>query len=269
VWGDFMRTYTTGVADLTVDMFDKKPMMEVIGYVRDLLGFIFYIDEAGGVVWRMPNLWSLGNYVSPERLPDGTGPFMYSGRPGKRGQGARTSEIVELKDDETILSYTTKLDSSNIRERIFVANAVGGLGTVIKGFNPYNVGLNRVAGWTDQNFATKRETVVMADMISARQMFSYKTSQVVIPGYPKIQIDDQIRIFERVTNETYYHYVMGIKSDMDMTEGTWTYSLETHWLGERPSDAWVVKVTELSNVTRQYLNAIGYAPNGAEDNDQG
>lgn len=267
VWGDFMATHTYGIADLTVDMFDKKPMMEIIGYVRDLTGFLFFIDEAGGVVWRQPNIWSLGNYLSPERLTDGTGPHIYSGRPGKRGRGARTSSIVEIKDDETLLSYETRLDSTNIRERIFVANVVGGLGTVIKGFNPYPVGLVRVAGWTDQNFATKRETVVMADMISARAMFTYRTSQLTIPGYPRIQIDDQIRIFERVTNETYYHYVQGIKSELDMESGEWTYSINTHWLGERPSDAWVVKVEELAGVTRQYLAAIGYTPSGPEDRD--
>lgn len=260
VWGDFMRTHVSGVADLTVDMFDKKPMMEVINYVRDLLGFLFFIDEVGGVVWRMPNFWSLGNYLSPEKMSDG--------RPGKRGRGARTSEIVTIKDDETLLDYSTTLDSSNIRERIFVANAVGGQGTVIRGFNPYDVGLARVAGWTDQNFATKRETVVMADMISARNMFTYRTAQATIPGYPKIQIDDQIRIYERITNETYYHYVMGIKCELDMEEGTWTYQLNTHWLGERPSDAWVVRTEQLDAVTRQYLNAVGYTASSAEDNDE-
>ena len=52
-------------ADLTVDLFDKQPLMDVINYVRDIVGFLFCIDEAGGTVWRMPNLWSLGNYLSP------------------------------------------------------------------------------------------------------------------------------------------------------------------------------------------------------------
>lgn len=257
VWGDFMKSGTGGVADLTVDQFDKKPLMDIVNYVRDLLGFLFFIDEMGAVVWRMPNLWKLGNYVTPENFEDG--------RPGQRYRGKRTTNIITIDEQETLLSYETVLDSSNLRERIFVANAVGGVGTVIKGFNPYPVGLTRVEGWSDQNFKTKQETRVMADMISARNMFTYRTGQAVIPGYPAIQIDDQIRIFERVTNETYYHYVMGIKSDLDMEEGVWTYSLQTHWLGEDPSDAWVVKVDELDNVTQQYLSAIGYVASDHED----
>lgn len=252
VWGDFMKTGTAGEADLTVDMFDKKPLMDIINYVRDLVGFLFFIDELGGVVWRMPNLFALGNYQSPQDYE-------------RRGRMGRTSEIVVIDEETTLLDYTTTLDSTNIRERIFVGNAVGGVGTVIKGFNPFPTHMFRTAGWTDQNFNTKRETRVMADMISAQQMFSYRRGQVTTPGYPKIQIDDQIRIFERVTNETYYHYVRGIKSELDMESGEWTYSLETHWLGEHPQDAWVVDVEELENATQQYLNAVGYEPSDAED----
>lgn len=255
VWGDFMRAGTAGVEDLTVDMFDKKPLMDIINYVRDLLGFVFFIAEDGAAVWRMPNLWSLGNYRNPYRLQ-------------KRGLAPRTTEIVTIDERETLWAYSTTLDSTNIRERIFVGNVVGGVGTVIKGFNPYPIGLRRTAGWTDQNFKTKRETRVMADMISARSMFKYKTSQATIPGYPKIQIDDQIRIFERVTNETYYHYVLGIKSSLNMEEGEWTYDLQTHWLGERPQDAWVVDVEELDSATRQYLSALGYSARVPDDRDE-
>lgn len=250
VWGNFMPSGTAGVADLTVDMFDKKPLMDVINYVRDLLGFLFFIDEQGGVVWRMPNIWTLGNYVTPTTMQE-------VAATGRRGR-ARTKDIVTLDEEETLLNYATVLNSDNIRERIFVGNAVGGVGTVIKGFNPFPVGMRRMAGWTDQNFKTKRETRVMADMISARQMFTWKRGKAQIPGYPAIQIDDQIRIFERVTNETYYHYVMGISSSIDLSTGEWTYDLETHWLGEEPSDAWVVDVEELPAATRQYLSAVGY-----------
>jgi hypothetical protein len=252
VWGDFMRSGTAGIADLTVDMFDKKPLMDIISYVRDLLGFVFWVDETGGIVWRLPNYYSLGNYHSPYDLDH-------------RGRTGRTSEVITIDEKETLLAYSTTLDSANIRERIFVGNAVGGMGVVIKGFNPYPVGLRRVAGWTDQRFNTKQEVRVMADMISARQMFTYRRATVTIPGNPAIQIDDQVRIFERVTNETYYHYVMGIKCELDMSTGEWTYDLDVHWLGEDPNDVWVVDVDVLDGATQQYLNAVGYTPTGDED----
>jgi hypothetical protein len=255
VWGDFMNSGTAGLpvgGKLTVDLFDKKPLMDVINYVRDVLGFVFWVDETGGIVWRLPNLGladgathapKLGNYLSPTHV-------------GVRTR-ARTSDIVEISDEGELISYTTTLSSANLRERIFVADAVGKIGTVIKGFNPYKVGFRRVAGWTDQNFASKRETRVMADMIAAQQMFSYRKSSIRIWGNPAIQIDDQVRVWERTTNETYYQYVESISSELNMEEGTWFYDLETHWLGESPSDAWVVKPEELATATKNYLDATG------------
>jgi len=240
VWGDFMNSGTHGVDDLTLDLFDKKPLMDMIAYVRDILGFVFFIDETGGVVWRMPNWEEKGNYMSPGQL-------------GIRSR-SRTTDVVTIDENETLISYSTKLSSENMRERIFVGNSTGKKGVVIKGFNPYPQGFRRTAGWTDQHFVSKNECRVMADMIAARGMFDYRRSTVTIKGYPAIQIDDQVRVFERVTNETYYHYVESISSELNMESGEWDYTLETHWLGENPSDAWVVKPTMMDGVTQAYLN---------------
>ena len=253
VWGELQATYTAGLADLTVDQFDKKPLMDMINYVRDLTGFRFFIDELGRVVWRQPNLWSLGNYLTGRDISSYNGPTN-----GGHIILGRTSQIVTLDERETLIDYATQLSSENVREQIFVANVTGKIGVLIEGFNPYPVGLRRITGWTDQKFGNKNETRVMADFIAAQQMFSWKKGQATIPGYPKIQVDDQIRIFERVTNETYYHHVVGVESSLDMDSGEYTYKLNTHWLGENPSDAWVVSVNELSGLTKQYLNTLNY-----------
>lgn len=245
VWGDFEQTGTAGVAQLTIDLFDKKPLMDIINYVRDVVGYNFFIDETGGMVWRMPNLWKLGNYISPGNLDT---------RPIAR---ARTSQIITIDEEETLLEYSTTLDSADVREVIFVGNNTGKIGMAIKGFTPYYTGFRRIAGWTDQHFETKREVRIMADMLSARQMFNWRTSKVTIPANPAIQVDDQIRILERVTNETSYHYVKGITSSLDMQAGTWQYQLETHWLGKEPSDAWAVRVDQLDGITQQYLKLVG------------
>lgn len=241
-WGTFGLTGTGGVADLTPDLFDKKPLMDIVAYVRDLTGFNFWIDEVGSVVWRMPNIWGLGNYVWNLQ---------------RDYPLSRTSSFVTLEDDGTLLNYGTTLDSKNVRERIFVANSTGKVGTVIRGYSPTKNGMRRVVGWTDQHFATKRETIVMADMIAARTMFTYRRARSKIPGNPRIQVDDQVRIYERKTTETYFHYVLSVASSHDVDEGTWDYDLETHWLGVDPADAWVVKVDELKTETKQYLGLVG------------
>jgi hypothetical protein len=97
----------------------------------------------------------------------------------------------------------------------------------------------------------------MADLIAIRQMFTARTATVVIPGNPAIQIDDQIRILERETAETYYHYVRTINSNYDASSGEWTYSLETNWLGEIPFTLWAFNPSILDPVTQNFLKAVG------------
>lgn len=270
VWGTFQPTGTAANADLTVDLFDKKPFMDVISYVRDVVGFIFMIDEFGGAIWRLPSLYpeivtvdgkavaKPGNYISPDPLNHGA-----------RVRRTRSvDQYVTIDEKETLLDYSTTLSSENLRERIFIADATGKIGTVVRGFNPTFDGFRRTAGWTDQNFETKREATVMADMIAAQQMFDYRRSSITTPGYPAIQIDDQIRIFERVTNETYFHYVLGIKSTLNMNSGEWTYDLTTHWLGDERSDAWVVDPFKLAGATQEYLNVLKGTQSMEEEDDQ-
>lgn len=244
VWGSFQMTNTAGVTDLTSDQFDKQPLLDVIQYVRDVTGFSFWADETGGIVWRMPNLYELGNYLSPNHKDN-------------RRRPDRTTDLVTIDEEETLISYSTELTSRNLRERVFVANSNGKFGIVVKGFNPYPTGLKRIAGWTDQHWVTKKECRVAADMIVAAQTYDYRRAKISIPGNPAIQIDDQIRVFERVTNESFYHYVRGISSVLDMDEGSWTYELESHWLGEKPGQIWAVNVDKLDAATQNYINLLG------------
>lgn len=247
IWGDLERAGVAGKVTLTVDLFDKKPLMDCIAYIRDILGFNFWIDETGGAIWRSPNVWTVGNYLTPVSGGPNTG---------------RTSTIIDIIDNETITDMSVKMSSRNVRERVFVGSSTGQYGGVASGiFNPitgpYETGMRRISGWTDQNFSTAAECQIMADLIVVRQMFSYRTNTITIPGNPAIQIDDQVRVYERTTAETYLHYVKGITSENDLTTGKWTYSLDSHWLGEQPFQKWVFDPKKLAKETQVYLRAIG------------
>lgn len=253
VWGDFMNTGTHNAlgGDLTVDMFDKQPLMDVISYIRDVTGFLFFVDELGGAIWRMPNCFKKGNYLSPVDL----------GAHTRR----RTTQYVTIDEEETLLSMSVKVSAASNREVIFVANLTGNYGVAIEGYAPSDARMRRTAGWTDAKFESRRETRVMADLIATQQMFNYREATITIPGNPAIQIDDQIKVYERVTNDTYFHYVKGISSQWDADTGVWTYTLQTHWLGE-DEDSWVMDTTLLASVTQQYLNALNVT---AFDNEVG
>jgi len=240
VWGDIQEVGTAGVADLGVQIWDKKPVLDGINYVKDLLGYIFHIDETGGAVFRSPNIWAVGNWLGSAGTSVG-----------------RTSQIIEIRDDQTMLGLSSKLSSRNIRERVFVANMAGNYGAVVKGLNPYPSGLRRVGGYTDEHFTTEAECRVMADLIVLRQLFTYRTDTVRIPGLPAIQVDDQVKLVERVTEEYYLHYVKSVSMDFDMKSGSYTYSLGTHWLGSSPFNNWTFDPAKMSAETKAYLEAMG------------
>jgi hypothetical protein len=247
IWGDCESTGAPGKSDLPVDFFDKKPLSDIITQVREVVNYIFFIDEFGGAVWRSPNIWQVGNYMSGVDGGPNTG---------------RTTSIVEISDNETLLSLSMKFSSRNVRERVVVGNSAGSVAGVAKGMfgatcGPFESGQRRVAVYSDSNFATANECEIMADLITGRQMFEWRTDTFTVPGYPAIQIDDQVRIFERTTSESYLHYVKGIESEIDLGDGKWVYNLATHWLGEQPFQNWVFDPAKLGPETQAYLKALG------------
>ncbi len=240
VWGDFMQTGTAGIADIGPDVFDKKPLMDGVTFVKETIAFNFFIDETGGAVWRMPNIFRKGNYV------------------GDRGQRAgHTTDTITIDERYVISHLDAEVSSHNVRERVFIANSNGRFGAVVKGHNPYPSGLRRVGGWTDQHFRSQDECERMADMIALRQLFTFRTDRITIPGNPAIQIDDQVKVFERITNEGYRHYILGVTMDWDLESGRYTYELSTHWLGEEPFGSWVFDPANLKDSTKLYLRTLG------------
>lgn len=241
VWGDFMKTGTTGITKLTVDMFDKKPVMDGIAAIREIVGFEFWIDETGGVVWRMPNQWKRGNYIMP----------VVGGNTRPRS----TANMVTIDEATTLIDLQVTLSSKNVREQIFVADVNGNFGVAVKGFNPAPANMRRTGGWTDQNFKNRAETRRVAELIAVRQAMSYRTATVTIAANPAIQIDDQVIIKERMTGEGYLHRVTAITSEFDFEDGKWVYHLTTQWLGDEAftANAWE---PQLSPLTQAYLNSL-------------
>lgn len=238
IWGDFENTGTKSLTVLDVDVWDKKPFMDGIAYIRDIVGFDFWIDETGGVIWRMPNVWKKGCYIMPTK--GGT-------------RSARTTNLVEIDERTVITDLSVKTSSKNIRERVYVGNAGGGVGAVVNGYYPDYTGMRRYAGWTDQKFGSNAECERMADLIAIRQSFLYRQANVTIAANPAIQPDDQVVIQERTTGEGYIHRVLNISSDIDLETGRWEYTLTTNWLGSKAFTnlAWDPKY--LRDVTKVFL----------------
>jgi hypothetical protein len=242
IWGDVQSSGTAGVADLTVDIWDKKSLLDCIQYVTNILGYIIYIDEQGSAQVRSPNLYTLGNWQTDV---NGLGK-------------ARVSTYRTIRDDQVILDLKSKLSSRNLREKVFVGNVPGKIGAVSNGRFPIPVNFRRVGGWTDQNFASAAEAQVMADLITLRQLFTYRQDSFRIPADPSIQCDDQVKLLERVTGENYFHYVSAISSNWEAATGVWTYDVTTSWLGTDPNGEWAFATSGLASETQAYLAALGH-----------
>lgn len=255
VWGDLENTGTKAEVDplgnvgvIGTDIFDKKPLMDGIAYVRDLVGYVFYIDETGGAVFRQPNVYVIGNWIG-----------LVSAKSG------RVPDVITIDERQTLIGLRAKISSRNLRDAVFVANSTGEFGAIAVGYDPsprgskvghWSPGFRRIGGWTDMHFLSKAEAQRMADFIVIRQAWTFRQNTLTIAANPAIQIDDQVRIYERISNEGYLHYVTGIRSSHDMEEGRWTYDLTTNWLGENPFDYWVFDPGTLSSLTKQLIDAI-------------
>ena len=241
VWGDFdpSGAYPVDPAELPADTWDQKTLMEGINTVKDVLGYIFFIDSTGGAVFRPPNIWRLGNY--------------------KNGNYKGGVDHVPVIDERTVLmDYGVSIDDANLRSQVIVVSktkpslmrairpgyAVGETPSFIDEHRFRDTALlggqERVMVVGNFPLQSQREVDMYAYLSSLWMHWSYRKGRVRIPGIPAFEPDDQVRIVERVTSESYFHYILSVSSNMDMDAGTWHMELDTHWLGSGPGKRWVV-----------------------------
>lgn len=226
VYGNLETTGAYSESDLPADMFDKRPVFDAIKQIRDIVGYIFFIDAEGGARWESPNWWALGNYL--------IGGTPYSHMP-------EIDEVVQLT------GHNVTRSGSQARSRIIIANsnpmptiagqppATGVISTEIVPRTAADLrGLIVPAMWIEQSFLKKEEQQLMAELIDLRTWMSRRTASVECTANPLIDINDQVRIIERQTGEVYIHYVRGLSINHDLLSGEFKMTLTTHWLGGSP-----------------------------------
>ena len=72
----------------------------------------------------------------------------------------------------------------------------------------------------------------MASLISLHMWFQQRIGSVDALANPCIGINDQVRIFERTTSETYVHYVRSMSTTHDLDTGQYLMRVGTHWMGD-------------------------------------
>lgn len=268
VWGDIEVLGAGPIVCTPREMFLNKTFAEGITLIRDMIGALFRIDESGRAIFRLANIWSGGNFIhdplSP--LPD---PYI-------------DQHPIEFHENANLLEYSVVLDDSAVRSEVLVTGAsaeTSGTGHIQGGYSmssesePNAIDFTNVlAGQTrlmfvpredTQFFRTVEECQRMAELVAMRILFTYRRGSLRAPCHPGLQVDDQVRIYERVTHEANVHYVSGISTHMDLEAGSWTMEVTTHWLGDDPYTNWFLRYNVLTDAVLQLpaiQNRMGATP---------
>jgi len=243
------------------DKFDKRTVLDCINEIKQVVGYNVYVDQDGRVHFESPNWWSAGNFDD-----DGLRIYVTYDEEGnftRVNEGTAGSEpfIPEINEAVSLTNYSSTLDGDSLRSQIIIGSDVpdedNPSATSYIKYNPASAtdeirpgvpalrNIVRPAVWIDNTFTNKDEQRIMAELINLQIWFSQRTGSITCVANPNFSINDQIRILERNTSETYIHYIRSISSSMDLDSGQYVMNLTTNWLGD--SDNWVITGSNIYN----------------------
>lgn len=236
VFGNLESTGIYAPDNLTEDFFDKKPVIDVINTIKEIVGYITYCDEIGSFHFHTPNVWSIGNFMEsgvPVRPPQ------FGGDPDEVPTGF-TPTMALIDEKKQITSYTVNVNDTDARSKIIIATddpAIGNASTKSVSLTSQwggdmLRGIVRPALWVNGKFTTEAIQRTMAELIDLHLFMQQRQGTLTMPANPVIQINDQVQIYERTTSEVYIHYVRGYSSHWDAVSGEYTMTLNTHWMGD-------------------------------------
>lgn len=226
VYGNIESTGAWAEECLPQENFDKRPIIDAIHSIKDIVGYHFWADEEGAAHFESPNWWKPGNFDI---------------------DGTRVNTIPEIDERHNLLTYGVQFSDQAARSEIIISTEEPTQyyeSTVTTRFKPPTRdilrGMIKPAMWINGTFTSKAEQKIMAELIALQIFFRQRTGSVQCVGNPCLSINDQVRILERQTSEGYIHYVRGISSDQNLESGEYTMSLTTHWLGDK--EKWAVSL---------------------------
>lgn len=212
---------------LPMEWFDRKPLIDIIRQIRDIVGYHFWVDDEGGARFEAPNIWRW--------------PINFT------EDGAQTTFTPVIDERHQLISYGVAISDKPIYTDVIFSNIdvynrlndqSDPLAVTAQFRNP--MGDAVMKGMVHQLYyglpndvpIKKEEAETGAMLAAVRGFMASRQGQVDCMGNPAIQINDQVRIFERQTSETYIHYVRGVQTRHDLDTGDYRMTLTTHWMGD-------------------------------------
>lgn len=234
VYGNLESTGAFSPEALPTAMFDKRAVIDAMRELKEVVGYLMWVDDEGAFRFESPNWWAPGNF---DEL------------------GNHTATMMQLDEKVTLISYTSTSADDVLRSLIIISsedpdpsvvNDTGQLVTAPP--NPATItarlvpkskkqlrGLCKPAMWINGYFIHQDEQYIMAELIALHSWFQSRVGQMTCVANPCLQINDQVRVWERQSAESYIHYVRGVDTSMDLEQGSYTMNVTTNWLGDESS----------------------------------
>lgn len=236
---------------IAADKFDKRPILDIIKELCEVVGYGFQIREDGGVRIASRNIWRSGNF-------DEDGMRIYvDGNSYDRviSDDPNATEFIPLIDENVdLFNYTAALSGDSMRSEViigseapdfknktttnFIRHKPQAAKEMLAPGVPALRNIPMPAMWTSEFFQNPEEMKIMAELIDLNAWFSGRTGNASIIANPCLTIGSQVKFAERNTGEYNIHYITGISSTNDRVTGEYEYTISSHWLGDK--DNWVI-----------------------------
>lgn len=239
VYGNLETTGAWSDEPLPADMFDKVAPMEAINAIKEIVGYTAGCDAEGAFYFTSPNWWQAGNIDETGRhvgfIPEIDELLLLMGWTSNRTDQHARSEVTIATEDPTAMLLSTKKFTYRPPTR-----------DVLRG-------MVKPAWWVNGTFQSDSEQQRMAELISMHIWFQSRSGSCDAPHNPLLWIDDQVRIYEETTGQTFIHHVRGKKWRHDYRTHQSTMTLTTAWLGTS-SDLWAIqRGTRIPRMWRKYI----------------
>lgn len=216
VYGALETTGAFSDARLPDEMFDKRPVIDALTQIREVVGYVCWVDAEGRFRWESPNWWKVGNFDE---------------------NGNHVATLLEVDERLQLTGYSLSTADDPLRSSIIISSHdpyADYSSTITHTFTPPTAsrlrGIVKPAMWINEFFVNANEQAIMAELIGLHISFQERVGQVECVANPAIEINDQVRIFERQTEEVYVHYVRGVHFSHDLESNDYRMTLTTHWL---------------------------------------
>lgn len=255
VWGSLESTGIPSDAEFGADIFDKKTIIDSINYIKEVVGYSFWIDWDGSAIFTSPNWWQAGNIDTSST--EFSGGRIYVDDDGNQVSSSHEEAqlfIPQISEELSLLNYQSSLDGESLRSELIIGNnkpdyrdpsTTGFVKYIpdtaveeIRPGVPALRGIVKPAMLIKEAFENTEEMKLMAELINLQLWFTQRTGSATIVGNPLLGINDQVTVRERNTSDTFLHYIRGISSSLDLDTGIYTMDVTTNWLGSE--DNWVI-----------------------------